>query len=711
MKAKIRIVGPILMAVLMVFALMPLSAEPAYAAWSMTDNNGVTYMLYSNNKQATVSGHTDNLSSTITIPSSVTYNSMQFKVTSIGNDAFSSCNSLTSITIPANVTSIGNSAFKDCKSLETITIPESVTSIGNSAFKDCKSLETITIPASVTSIGTDVFSASGLKSIEFASGSVLQSIGNFTFKGCKSLETITFPESVTSIGDLAFSDCASLETITFPASVTSIGKYAFSSCTKLKTITIPESVTFIGLYAFAEAPLTAVNFGGTEEQWAAITGDGKPINVPVNFGAFTVTFLDGQGNTLKTETVKKGEDATAPDVPTREGFTFDSWDPEDFSNITSNLTVTALWRKLVNIKNVNINIEAPECGTEVQLVEYADGDGQYSGRSPHTHPWPIVTVSSDEVNIINDPYHGGSEVTGIWTDNEQGVITWETPNSGYFTGTMEGGKEYYARFSLDAVGDYIFGNNRYDVIKVNGQKPVYVSNDSDTHVVVVAKVKASHVLASETIVKATPGINGSINRTCEKCGKDYSEAISAPTDFLLSKTSYTYSGAKNIPSVTVKDADGKIIDPSNYNVTYEDNINAGTATATVTFKGDYFEGSKTLTFNITKAANPLTMKPKTAMVKFSKLKKMAQPLAVTKVITFTKQLKDKKTYTLVSAKKGSKSFKKYFKINKTTGKVTIKKNKKMKKGTYKVRVKIQALGNSNYNASAVKTMTFKVKVK
>jgi len=141
MKAKIRIVGPILMAVLMVFALMPLSAEPAYAAWSMTDNNGLTYMLYSNNKQATVSGHTDNLSSTITIPSSVTYNSMQFKVTSIGNDAFSSCNSLTSITIPANVTSIGNSAFKDCKSLETITIPESVTSIGNSAFKDCKSLK------------------------------------------------------------------------------------------------------------------------------------------------------------------------------------------------------------------------------------------------------------------------------------------------------------------------------------------------------------------------------------------------------------------------------------------------------------------------------------------------------------------------------------------------------------------------------------------
>ena len=79
------------------------------------------------------------------------------------------------------------------------------------------------------------------------------------------------------------------------------------------------------------------------------------------------------------------------------------------------------------------------------------------------------------------------------------------------------------------------------------------------------------------------------------------------------------------------------------------------------------------------------------------------------MINFTKDAKDKKTYTLSSAKKGSKSFKKYFKINKTTGKVTVKKG--LKKGTYKVKVKVKAAGNTNYKASAVKTVTFKVKVK
>ena len=137
--------------------------------------------------------------------------------------------------------------------------------------------------------------------------------------------------------------------------------------------------------------------------------------------------------------------------------------------------------------------------------------------------------------------------------------------------------------------------------------------------------------------------------------------------------------------------------------------NVGTATVKVTLKGDYYEGSKTLTFKINKAANPLKMRPKTATVKYSKLKKKAQTLAVTKVIKFTKKLNDKKTYTLSSAKKGKKNFKKYFKINRKNGKVTVKKG--LKKGTYKVKVKVKAAGNSNYKASAVKTVTFTVRVK
>ena len=58
-------------------------------------------------------------------------------VTSIGDRAFFTCNSLAEVVIPNSVTNIGDRAFSFCSSLAEVVIPNSVTSIGEGAFENC----------------------------------------------------------------------------------------------------------------------------------------------------------------------------------------------------------------------------------------------------------------------------------------------------------------------------------------------------------------------------------------------------------------------------------------------------------------------------------------------------------------------------------------------------------------------------------------------
>jgi len=64
--------------------------------------------------------------------------------TSIGLNAFSHCNGLTSVTIGNSVTSISNSAFYYCSGLTSVTIGSGVTSIGLNVFHHCSKLTSIT---------------------------------------------------------------------------------------------------------------------------------------------------------------------------------------------------------------------------------------------------------------------------------------------------------------------------------------------------------------------------------------------------------------------------------------------------------------------------------------------------------------------------------------------------------------------------------------
>ena len=154
-------------------------------------------------------------------------------VTSIGNEVFSWCRSLTSVTIPNGVTNIGDMAFYK-SSLTSVRIPDSVTSIGDSTFYECSSLTSVTIPDSVTNIGKMAFYGSGLTSVTVPAG--VTSIEWGVFEGCGSLTSVTIPNSVTSIGFSAFSGCRSLTNIVIPDTVQELSHGVFYGCSNLQTI-------------------------------------------------------------------------------------------------------------------------------------------------------------------------------------------------------------------------------------------------------------------------------------------------------------------------------------------------------------------------------------------------------------------------------------------------------------------------------------------
>ena len=100
--------------------------------------DGIYYNLNSEGKTAAVTRNwKENYSGEVVIPSSITSEGQEYKVTTIGERAFAHCSGLTSITIPNSVTSIGDRAFENCSGLTSVTIPNSVTSIGNYAFSHC----------------------------------------------------------------------------------------------------------------------------------------------------------------------------------------------------------------------------------------------------------------------------------------------------------------------------------------------------------------------------------------------------------------------------------------------------------------------------------------------------------------------------------------------------------------------------------------------
>ena len=164
------------------------------------------------------------------------------QITTIDHSAFTNCENLWQITLPANITSIETDAFYKT-ALTAITIPKKVQSIGAAAFKDCEALSNVT----------------------FEKGSMLQEIKAperwGAFENCIQLTSIELPASLISLSGGVFKGCRSLQKVSFEENsqlqniiVTRVYQYntPFGYCTALKEFDASNcsNLSYIDDYAF-----------------------------------------------------------------------------------------------------------------------------------------------------------------------------------------------------------------------------------------------------------------------------------------------------------------------------------------------------------------------------------------------------------------------------------------------------------------------------
>ena len=215
----------------------------------------------------TVSGIGTCTDTEILIPT--TYNDLP--VVSVEASAFLNNTAITSVVLPDGITSIGENAFNGCESLTSVLFGKNsqLSSIGPGAFNYCYSLESITIPESVTNIGSDAFYyCCGLRSVTFGENSQLTSIGEGAFNWCESLESITIPASVTSIGEWAFVECYRLVEVW--------------NLSKLNITAGSEDNGYVGYYAKRVETEPSESYVYTDENGYVIYYDGK-VKALINY--------------------------------------------------------------------------------------------------------------------------------------------------------------------------------------------------------------------------------------------------------------------------------------------------------------------------------------------------------------------------------------------------------------------------------------------
>lgn len=152
-------------------------------------------------------------------------------ITRIEMYAFTNCETLTSVTIPANIEYIDSRAFMGCSRLTSISVVS-----GNANYK---SVSGVLFNKDITQLVTYPFGKIG----DYTIPSGVTEIQTMAFFGCQGLSSVAIPEGVKKIGDAAFAGCPLLTEVTIPASLEYLENTTFGQCRALIKIGVVKGNT------------------------------------------------------------------------------------------------------------------------------------------------------------------------------------------------------------------------------------------------------------------------------------------------------------------------------------------------------------------------------------------------------------------------------------------------------------------------------------
>ena len=191
----------------------------------------------------------------LSVPSAVLHGGVDYRVVSVGDNAFMGCTGLTSVELPSSVTMIGVGAFQGCSGLRYVSLGSSVSTIGNVAFEGCSAMTVLDIPNSVTLIGNWAFcNCTALDSVYI--GSSVAYLSSSTFAGTDNVRYLHYNAANANVsyfsagGYRSSLPVGSLTRLVVGDSVRALQQYAFSGAGSLASLYLGKNLSSVSSSAF-----------------------------------------------------------------------------------------------------------------------------------------------------------------------------------------------------------------------------------------------------------------------------------------------------------------------------------------------------------------------------------------------------------------------------------------------------------------------------